>query len=444
MRHLLIPVLAALAMVACAGSSGRQVLAVVNGEKITAADVAARLPMNLDSLRADTVKKQVLDGIITRKLFAQEAKRQGLEKDAEYQVELEQKALVNQRLYDTIAAPGNRLTESELEAAYKLLETEAHLRMISVPDESLARRLAAELDNGAVFESLAVRYSTHRSASRGGDAGFRPLLYIDEPLRTRVAVLKPGQHTEPTQVTDAWQTAWQIALLVETRAANPGPPPLSQFEPEFERRLEQLQRRELWNQYMTKLRQRISYNPEGLHILSKPVDSITADEKDVAVAYRDRAKYVKVARLLPVGAEFPASLDSSMKQYGVRRAIEADLIYEDALSMGLDKEPGVVRQLAAKREDVLYRALYKKEVADKLVVTDADVLDYFRQHRENFTSPDSNRVAGMIRNRLLAERRNAREQEYVAELKAKAKITIDEAALAAVKKEATATGNPKR
>jgi peptidyl-prolyl cis-trans isomerase C len=440
MRHLFISILVVLALVACAGSASRQVVAVVNGEKIAAADVEAMLPQNLDSLRADTVKKQVLDGMITRKLFAQEAKREGLEKDAEYQVELEQKALVNQRLYDTVTAPGNRLTDAELQAAYKLLQVEAHLRMISVPDESLARRLAAELEQGAVFETLAVKYSKHPSAAKGGDAGFVPLLYIDEPLRTRVTVLKPGQHTEPTQVA----SVWQIAELLETRPANPGPPPLDSIRPEFERRLKQLQRRELANQYMAKLRQRITYNPEGLDILCRPIDSITEADKAVAVAYKDKSKYVKVARLLPVAARFPAMLDSAMKKYAVRRYIEEDLMYEDALRMGLERAPDIVRQLAAKREDVLYNTLFKKEITDKLVVTDADVMDYFQQHRQNFTSPDSNQVAGMIRSRLLTERRDARMQEYLAGLKAKAKITINQAALAAVEKEATARGNPKQ
>jgi len=440
MRHLFTPILAVLAMVACAGSSSRQVVAVVNGEKIAAVDLEAMLPLNLDSLRADTVKKQVLDGIITRKLFAQEAKREGLEEGAEYQVEVEQKALVNQRLYDTTTAPGNRLTEAGLQAAYKLLQVEARLRVISVPDESLARRLAAELDRGAVFESLAVRCSKRPDAIKGGDAGFVPLLYIDEPVRTRAMVLKPGQRTQPTQVSGVWQ----IAELLETRPADPGPPPLSQYRPEFERRLKQLQRRELANQYMAKLRSRITYNPEGLDILCKPIDSITEADKDVAAAYKDKSKYVKVTRLLPVAAQFTPMLDSAMKKYAVRRYIEEDLMYEDALRMGLEKTPDIVRQLAAKREDVLYKALFKKEVTDKLVVTEADVMDYFRQNRQNFTTPDSNQVAGMIRSRLLTERRDARMQEYLAGLKAKAKITINQAALAAVKKEATARGNPKR
>ena len=162
----------------------------------------------------------------------------------------------------------------------------------------------------------------------------------------------------------------------------------------------------------------------------------------MAVAYKDKSKYVKVARLLPVAARFPAMLDSAMRKYAVRRYIEEDLMYEDALRMGLDKAPDIVRQLAAKREDVLYNTLFKKEITDKLVVTDADVMDYFQQHRQNFTSPDSNQVAGMIRSRLLTERRDARMQEYLAGLKARAKITINQAALAAVKKEATARAIP--
>ena len=440
MRHLVVLFLAVLALVACAGSPSRQVVAVVNGEKIAAVDVETMLPQNLDPLRADTVTKQVLDGIITRKLFAQEAKSEGMEKDAEYQVELEQKALVNQRLYDTMTAAGNKVTEMELQTAYKLLQTEVHLRLIAVPDESLAQRLSKELDQGAVFESLVVKYSKHPTAAKAGDVGFVPLLRIDEPLRTRVQVLQPGQHTRPTHL----DNAWQVVMLVETRPADPAPPPLGEYRQELEYRLKQQRRREIATQYLADLRQRITYNPAGLDILCKPLDSITEADKEVAVAYKDKARYVKVARLLSVAQRFPAMLDTAMKKYTVRRTIEEDVIYEDALHRGLNKAPDIARRLADKREEVLYKALYKREVVDKFDVTDAEVMDYFRQNRQNFTSPDSNRVIGMIRSRLLTERREARLQEYLAGLKAKAKITINRAALAALTKTTKVPGNPKR
>jgi len=442
MKYLFLPILAVLTLQACAGRPGEQVVAVVNGMPIAAADVVAKLPQNLDSLRADTVKKQVLDGIITRKLFAQQAKREGMEKDIEYQIEREQKALVNARLFDAITAAGSQVTETGLQSAYKLLQTEAHLRLISVPDESLARRLAAELDQGAVFESLAVKYSKHPTAAKAGDAGFVPLLYIEEPLRTKLLALGPGQHAEPTYTPIG--NAWQVVMLVETRPATPGPPPLSEYREELEERLRQIQQRELANQYMAELRQRVTYNPAGLDIMCKPVDSITEADKEVAVAYKDKTQYVKVARLLSVAARFPPMLDSMMKKYTVRRTIEEDLMYEDALRRGLDKAPDIVRQLAATREDVLYKALCKREVTDKLDLTNEDVMNYFRQNRQNFPSPDSNQVIGMIRNRLLNEQRDSLMNNYVAGLKAKAKITINQAALAALKKPAEAPAKPKR
>jgi peptidyl-prolyl cis-trans isomerase C len=233
-------------------------------------------------------------------------------------------------------------------------------------------------------------------------------------------------------------------MLVETRPASPGPPPLGEYRQELEYRLKMQQRRALANQYVADLRARLTYNPAGLDILCKPFDSITEADKEVAVAYKDKARYVKVARLLSLAARFPPTLDKATKEYGVHRTIEEDLMYEDALRRGLDKAPDIARRLAVKREEVLYKALFKKEISDKLVVSDAEVMEYFRQNRQNFPSPDSNQVAGMIRSRLLNERRDARMQEYLAGLKAKAKITISQTALAALKKEAKVPGNPKR
>jgi len=430
--------LAVLLAVACTVQPGRRVVASVNGEAITAADIAAMLPQNLDPIRADSVKRQVLDAVIIRKLFAQEAKREGLEKDVDYQVEQEQKALMEQRLYDTTTAPGNKVSEPEIQSAYKLLQTQAHLKLIAVPDESLADRLAAELDRGAIFESLAVHYSKRPTAIKAGDEDFTPLLYIKEPMRTRVMQLKPGQHTMPTQI----EGQWQIAMLVETRPTTPPPPPLDSMREAFLSQFKQIRRRELADDYMAKLRQRLKYNPAGLDILCKPLDSITDAEKEIAVAYKDNYQFVKVKRLLTVAARFPALLDTGMKKYAVRRAIEEDLMYEDGLHMGLDKARDITRQLATEREDVLYKALFKKEISDKLSVSDADVMNYFGQHRDNFTSPDTHQVAGTIRNRLLNEGREKRMREYLAELKAKSKIAVNQAALAAVSNDAKGKPQP--
>jgi peptidyl-prolyl cis-trans isomerase C len=433
MRELLLSLFAALSLFSCGASGARQAVATVNGDAITVADIAAALPANLDSTRADTVKQKVLDNMIAKKLFVQEATRLGLDKDPDviYQVELEQKALVNQLLYDSIVASAGKLTDMEVQAAYKLLQTEVHVRLISVPDESTAKRIAADIDRGVPFETLAVKFSRHGTAMKGGDLGFVSYLYIPEPLRTRVMVLKPGEYTAPT----AGDTGWEIVQVVELRPANPPPPPLGEYRQELEARLKQQRRRELAAQFLVDLRKRLVYNPQGLDILCKPLDSITEADKDVAVCTKDKARYVKVSRLLHVVATFPPMLDTAMKKYTIRRNIEEDLIYEEALARKLDRSAGVQERLARKREDVLSQTLLKKEITDKSEVTDADVMDYYRANRANFPDQDSTKVAGMIRSRLQNERRNAALSDFTAALKAKSQIKINEAVLKSVKKD---------
>jgi hypothetical protein len=418
---------------ACSRPDGR-VVARVNGEAITAADIADLLPAGVEPGRMDTLKQQVLDGVITTRLFRQEAIRQGLDTtdDVKYTLEQEQKALLSKELFDSVTAPGNRLNETEIQTAHKLLQTEARLAVIFVSAESLAKRLTRELDSGAPFETLAARYSVHATAAKGGDMGFTPILMIPEPLRTKVQLLKPGGHTLPFEM----DSRWQVVKLLETRPATPPPPPLGEMRRELEFRLKKLRRRDLANKYMEELRRRITYNQKGMDILCKPRDSITPEEMEAPVAYKDRARYVKVARLMGLLARFTPALDTAMKKYAVRQVIEEDVRNEDALARRLDKSSKIRREMKRVHDRVLYQVLYKREVDDKCVpATDAEVSAYYQQNRDKL-GQDTARVRSMIRNRLLNEQKAARAREFADPLRARARIEIDEAALAMVARSA--------
>jgi hypothetical protein len=75
-------------------------------------------------------------------------------------------------------------------------------------------------------------------------------------------------------------------------------------------------------------------------------------------------------------------------------------------------------------------------------VTDADAMDHFRANRQNFATQDSSRVMGMIHHRLGGQRRDERFREYSAELKAKARIAINQAVLKSVKKDTRPAKKP--
>lgn len=415
---------AALAVVAgCAARPTEPAVARVNGRPITLAALADALPRSMDTSAAgDSVRRAVLDGLVVKELFVQEAERRGLDSVIALALEREKKAIVTQELYNSVVAPGNTLSEGELQNAYRLLENEVSLRVIAVKSESLARVVQTRLAHGVPFETLAVQYSTHVSARQGGNLGFMPLLVVEEPLRSKVMPLEPGRWTEPV----FFDNAWQIVQLVARRAADPPPPPLGEIRQELEWRLKQLRRRELANGFLSELRARLEFNPAGLDIMCKPADSITAAELEVPVAIKDKKKYVKVGRLMHLVRRFPPALDTAMKKYTVRREVEEDLLYEQALERGLDQSERVRAALQRQRADLLYQELYRREVSERVNVTDADVAAYHAENRDNFVDADPAAVSGMIRYRLQAAQRDSLYRDLIARLRSAADISIDE------------------
>ncbi len=429
---LLVAAAAVLLGLACSASEKSQAVALVNGRPIPAADLAAALPLDVDSgIAGESTRLKVLERLIEKELFVQEAERLGLDEEIAYQLEMNQKGLISQELYNTVVAAGDRVTELELAAAHRMLQSESHLKMIEVESEELGRKIVADLANGTPFETLAVRHSTDRSARFGGDLGYLPDFTIQEPMRSAVQVLNKNEHTDPTSVAQGYQ----IMLLVDRRSTEPQPPPLGEMKQELKLRVRQQQRRRLANQYLADLRARLAFNPEGLAILCKPADSITDQEQEVWVAVRDNEKYVKVSRLLHVVRRFPPGIDTAMRNYTIRREIEEDLLYDEALQRGLDKLPEVQKKLADNRRGLLYQELFRREVTDVTEVTDEEIRGYYEGHQENYVSSDFAEVAQLIRNRLFVSRRDSLSAEYRKQLRANADVKIDETILRSIKRD---------
>jgi len=424
---------AVLSTLACRTQPAVEAVATVNGHPILASALARALPSKIDStVGEEKTKRRFLDELIDRELFVQEAERLGLESEIATQFELEKKAIVTQGLFEEIAGGDSvTITELELQAAYRLLQFEDRIGVIDVPAESLAQRLAAELERGAPFETLAVRHSVGPEAANGGDQGYLPEFAIQEPLRSPVLALQPGGHTGVIP----FRGRFLIIRLLDRKPAERQPPPIGEMRQELEWRCRQQRRREVVQQYIDDLRARLEYNPEGMRILTTPVDSITVGQQDTWVAIRDKKQYVKVGRLLHVARRFPASLDTTMRTYAIRRAIEEDLLYEDGLARGIDRRPAVREQLDEKRAQLLHDAFFRRQISERAQVSEDEIRGYYEAHQENFLGSGLDEVSVTIRHRLQTQRSDSLASEFRRELRSRAKIVIDDAALARVKKE---------
>ena len=201
-----------------------QNLAVVNGKPVPMARVDALLKTAMHGQEAPPeAKAQAKDQVVMREIFAQEAEKQGIAGTADYKMQLElvrQTVLINTLFQNFIKA--HPISDADAQAEYNKIKAEQSgleydARNILVDSEDEAKKLIAQIKNGAKFEDLAKKSSKDTgSAENGGDLGFaKPGSYVPE-FATALQGLKKGQMTETPVKT---QFGYHIIRLEDTRAA---------------------------------------------------------------------------------------------------------------------------------------------------------------------------------------------------------------------------------
>ena len=220
---------------ATAADDTSAVLATVNGAPITEALVAlyeqqlqARRPGN--PLGQD--RMAILEEIINLELARQSGESQGLDKDIDTQLQIDQQ----QRAVIATAAIQNELetnpvSDEELQKIYQEQApsgSEYKARHILVKEEDKAKTLIVELDNGADFSELAKQHSTGPSGKSGGELGWFSPKQMVAPFSEAVAGMEKGAYTKQPVKT---QFGWHIIMLDDTRDASP--PPFEQLKPQL-------------------------------------------------------------------------------------------------------------------------------------------------------------------------------------------------------------------
>jgi peptidyl-prolyl cis-trans isomerase C len=167
---------------------------------------------------------EALDRLIRAELVADEATKQGFDKDGDtvYLLQLSRLNLLQQAVSDHYLKD-KKPTDEELRAEYqtfleKVPKLEYHTRHILVATEPFAEKVIARLQAGEKFEDLAKVESMDTSKSQGGDLGWITPDRVVPEFAAALVQLKPGEYTQkPVQT----QYGWHIIQLVETRPLTP-------------------------------------------------------------------------------------------------------------------------------------------------------------------------------------------------------------------------------
>lgn len=91
------------------------------------------------------------------------------------------------------------------------------------------------------------------------------------------------------------------------------------------------------------------------------------------------------ARLFSLGVQPPVNPNTVSDV--LNQMVDQKLLVAEARNEGLASDPAIKSEITRAEDRILRKALLKKEVEDKLTVTDADISDYYNKHEKEIRQP---------------------------------------------------------
>ncbi|KQU72732.1 peptidylprolyl isomerase [Aminobacter sp. DSM 101952] len=204
------------------------IVATVNGQDVTEADIALAetdLGAQFGRLPPEQRRAAALSSIIEIRLMAAQALEKGLDKDADFQRRmafLDQRALHGELVEKEVAG---KVTDDEIRARYdkeiaaQNPVNEVHARHILVKSKEEADAIIKKLEGGEDFQKLANENTTDPSGkTSGGDLGFFGPGQMVPEFEKAAFALEVGAYTkEPVQS----QFGWHIIKVEDKRSQQP-------------------------------------------------------------------------------------------------------------------------------------------------------------------------------------------------------------------------------
>ncbi|MBS0341829.1 MAG: peptidylprolyl isomerase [Proteobacteria bacterium] len=220
-----------------------QNIAIVNGQPVP----KARVDMLAQQLAAAgrpvtaEMEPQLKEEIISREVFMQEARKQGLDATDDYkaQLDLARQAILIRQLFATYTKT-HPVTDAEVQAEYdKFVAANAgkeyKARHILVENEDQAKKIIADIKKGGKFEDIAKKQSKDPgSGANGGDLDWaNPSSFVPEFSEAMIKLNKG----EMTQTPVKSQFGWHIIRVDDIRQAQL--PKLEEVKPQIVQQLSQ-------------------------------------------------------------------------------------------------------------------------------------------------------------------------------------------------------------
>lgn len=367
-----------------------------------------------------------------------EAKNQGLDKDPEFlkamkEHKIGQMTKMNGPLYKTILPKNFNVSNDELAVLYKHLPYRLTLQQILVTSKPLADSLYQLLIHGADFGKLASKYSNDlRTAIKGGVLSNYITAGMAAPEFEQAAFSLTEEH--PISKPVKTEFGYHIIKLMSREKMNVGT--MVQEKLKLVDIAKQRGRNEfirhyidsLFNKYHYKVNE--TYFPAILHAFKRNgifgrLQKDKIDPKILNAKFLTYDKgfwtvedfvdaYNKLNRYDRYRLERPEDIRIMAK-----KLISRELMYWDGVDRGLEKDETYRKFIDYYYRHELEKIGEKRLIDENIKITDDELKDYFKKHRNLWKNSTFEKVRAFVRNRLYSEKRRQFRKEFMAYLKKK-------------------------
>lgn len=205
----------------------KDILAVVGTKEITTMDVDSALqglgPQRAMQFQSEDGRKKLLEDLINQELFYLNAIENGADEEEEFKNEMKKIKENFLKQYSIGKLLSNvKVEEKEAKEFYEnnkeqFISAEGvQASHILVEDESQAKEISAEINNGLSFEDAAKKYSKCPSNERGGDLGFFSKGQMVPEFENAAFNMEKGEVSEPVKT----QFGYHIIKLTDKKDAD--------------------------------------------------------------------------------------------------------------------------------------------------------------------------------------------------------------------------------
>lgn len=328
----------------------------------------------------DSLKRvEKVDEFVNHVLIVKEGRARGYDKDPIVTIAFEthRKEVIYRAYYEDKVINKVKVPDSEIRKIYNQIVNQYHLAQIVVDEESLAQHIQAELKKGVLFDSL-LKLSLD-TLTENGDIGTLAAIQLPPEIVTQVEKTKEGRTTNVIQLGNYLY----IFKVIEHKKTDT--PTFENIAPSIRNNLMREKILERAEQFIEKIvdKAKIEYNEEGLDALLKPESLITADDLNKWVVKKHDTSYVQVRTIRQaVLKQYKQSYVEPRKL--IERVLVPDLIYDKAIKEHFDKKVHVKKRLSNALSLLIYQKFYSDEVLGKAVVDSMEVVNYYKDHKDEY------------------------------------------------------------